>query len=397
MNTVDSLLNRGVEKIYPSKESLREILESGRKLRVYQGFDPTMPSLHLGNLVGILKLKQFQELGHEVIFLVGDFTGMIGDPTDKLAARKRLTRKQTRENCRNWKNQVQKILNFEGPNPVKFIFNSSWLDKINFDDLIEITSHFTVQQLLERDMFEKRLKKNVPIYLHEFLYPVAQAIDCVEMNVDIEIGGTDQTFNMLFGRSLLAAVKGKEKIVMTLKLLVNEKGEKIGKTTGNAIFLDTPADNLYGEIMALSDDFIYPGIELLTSIPLANLSQNIKKDPLKWKKNLAFEITKLLHGKDIANSVARKFENIVQKKQLPSDIPLSPKPIKAGIYKISQVPYLIGISVSISQTKRLISQGGLKFQNQTIKNPNLTVRINGGETIQVGKVGKGKIFKIKTK
>ena len=193
--TVDYALNRGVEEILPSKKGLSSLMDK-KKITLYQGFDPSMPSLHLGNLVGLIKLKHFQELGHKVIFLVGDFTGMIGDPTDKSATRKKLTRSEVLKNAEKWKDQASRVLDFEGENPAEIKFNSKWNDKVSFKDLIEITSHFSVQRLLERDMFEKRIKSGKPIRLHEFLYPVAQAVDSLEMDVDLEIGGSDQVFNI---------------------------------------------------------------------------------------------------------------------------------------------------------------------------------------------------------
>src|SRR3990167_9085291 len=210
MDKIEEVLTRGVQEVLPDKKSLATLMAK-RKIKLYQGFDPSMPSLHLGNFVGLMKLRQFQKLGHEVIFLVGDFTGMIGDPTDKLATRKKLTREEVLENAKAWKDQASKVLDFKGTNAAKIIFNSEWSDKLTFKDLIEITSNFTVQQLLERDMFQDRLNTNTPIYLHEFLYPVAQGYDSVVMGVDLEIGGSDQVFNMLVGRSLMKAIKGKEK------------------------------------------------------------------------------------------------------------------------------------------------------------------------------------------
>ena len=234
----NEVLERGVQQVLPNKKGLFDLMAK-RKIKLYQGFDPSMPSLHLGNFVGLMKLRQFQKLGHEVIFLVGDFTGMIGDPTDKLATRKKLTRKEVLENAKAWKKQASMLLDFEGKNPAKILFNSKWLDKISFKDLIEITSNFTVQQMIERDMFQERLKSNSPIYLHEFLYPVAQAEDSVAMDVDLEVGGNDQMFNMMAGRTLMKGVTGKEKYVLTTKLLVDKEGKKVGKTTGNALFLDS--------------------------------------------------------------------------------------------------------------------------------------------------------------
>ncbi len=239
-----------------------------------------MSSLHLGNFVGLMKLRQFQKLGHEVIFLIGDFTGMIGDPTDKSATRRMLTREETIKNSQTWKEQASRVLEFKGPNAVKFMFNSQWLDKVSFKDLINITSNFTVQQMIERDMFQKRLKEEKPIYLHEFLYPVAQAIDCVDMEVDLEIGGEDQTFNMLAGRTLMKAMKNKEKYVLSTKLLVDKDGNKVGKTTGNALFLDSSPEKFYGGIMSFPDEVINLSFELLTEIPLEGLAEKIKVNPI---------------------------------------------------------------------------------------------------------------------
>jgi len=305
---IEQVLNRGVEKIYPSKKALEKILLSNKKIRIYQGFDPSAPSLHLGNYVGILKLKQFQQLGHEVIFLVGDFTGMIGDPTDKASARKKLTRKQVLANYKNWKKQLARFVNLSGKNPVKIMFNSSWLDKISFKDLIEITSNFTAQQILQRDFFQERLKKEKPIYLHEFLYPIAQAIDSVSMDVDLEIGGNDQTFNMLAGRDLMKAIKGKEKFVLTTKLLVNKEGEKLGKTTGNAIFLNNSPQDIFGKIMAFPDEAIMLGLELLTTIPLEKIAAS--ENPMALKKKLGFEVVKMNYGEKKAEQARNEFERV---------------------------------------------------------------------------------------
>ena len=226
----EQVLNRGVEQVLPSKEGLKELM-SKQKITLYQGFDPSMPSLHLGNLAGLMKLRQFQKLGHKVIFLIGDFTGMIGDP-DKKTTRKQLTREETLKNSEKWKDQISKILDLTGENPVEIKFNSEWNDKITFKELIDITAKFTVQQMLQRDLFQNRLKENIPIHLHEFLYPVTQAVDSIKMvpgGVDLEIGGNDQLFNILAGRELMKATYNKEKYILTTKLLVDKNGEKIGK------------------------------------------------------------------------------------------------------------------------------------------------------------------------
>ncbi len=403
MDKIDEVLTRGVEKIYPSRQTLEKILRSNEKIRLYQGFDPSMDNLHLGNMVGVLKLRQFQDLGHEVIFLVGDFTGMIGDPTDKSATRKRLTRKQVLENSKKWQPQAGKVLKFDGKNPAKILYNSQWGDKITFKDLIEIASHFTVQQMLERDFFQKRLKQGKPIHLHEFLYPVAQAIDCVEMDVDMEIGGNDQTFNMLAGRTLMKAMKGKEKFVLTTKLLVDSKGKKVGKTTGNALFLNASPSDMYGGIMSFPDEVILLSFELLTLVPL-QLIKELKralqggKNPMDLKKQLAFEIVKMYHGEAAAKAASRGFEKQFQKREQPTKIPWTPGAVKPGTYTISKLmprvlPTYAG-TATISQTKRLIQQGGLELEGVKVIDPQDKIKVKGGEII---KAGKRRIFKIKVK
>lgn len=391
MDDVEKVLTRGVEAIYPSKEAFEKVLRSGKKIKLYQGFDPSMPNLHFGHLVGILKLKQFQDLGHQVIFLVGDFTGMIGDPTDKSASRKLLTREQVLKNSQTWKEEAGRVLSFSGKNPAKLMFNSQWGDKVSFKDLIEITSHFTVQQMLERDFFQRRLKANRPIHLHEFLYPVAQAIDCVAMDVDLEIGGSDQTFNMLAGRTLMKALKNKEKFVLTTKLLVDSKGEKVGKTAGNALFLNASAQDMFGGIMSFPDETIIPGFELLTPVPMEEIKEDEKalkkgKNPMAFKKKLAFEITKMLYSEKEAKTAQSEFERVFQKRELPTEIKAISftKGFISGA-TVTDVLVKSGLAPSSSEAKRLISQGGTVVQNEIITNPNTPFPQEDEVIVQVGK------------
>jgi len=374
---INQTLARGVEKIYPSKKALEKALNSNKKLKIYQGFDPSMPNLHLGNYVGILKLKELQDLGHEIIFLVGDFTGMIGDPTDKSSARKRLTRKQALNNSKAWKKQASRLLSFSGNNPAKIMFNSKWLDKITFKDLIETTSHFTVQQLIQRDFFQQRIKNKKPIYLHEFLYPVMQAIDCVEMDVDMEIGGSDQTFNMLAGRTLMKAVKSKEKFVLTTKLLTDKEGNKVGKTAGNAIFLNNTANDIFGKVMAFPDEVISLGFELLTQLSLKEI-KSFNQHPMELKKKLAFKVVKMNYGEIKAQKAQKEFEKVFSKKQLPGKI----KTIKTRNQNILDFIVEIGFASSKNQAKRLIQQNAVKIDGKTITDWKMKT---GKGVLQVGK------------
>jgi len=385
---IEEVLNRGVEKVYPSKKALKELLLSGKKIKLYQGFDPSMSSLHLGNLVGVLKLKQFQELGHQVIFLVGDFTGMIGDPTDKSAVRQKLTRKEVLENSKNWKKQISKFLNFSGQNPAKIMFNSKWSDKVGFKDLIEIASNFTVQQMIQRDFFQQRIKKKRPIYLHEFLYPVAQAIDCVKMNVDLEIGGSDQTFNMLAGRRLMKAERGKEKFVLTTKLLVDKEGRKVGKTTGNAVFLNLEADEMFGRLMAFPDEAIIPAFELLTLLPMKKINSFRKRmgegvNPMELKKELSFEIVRMNHGKEKAQRAQKEFERIFKKKEFPERMP----EVKITKKQLNIPDLLVRTKLTSSkgEAKRLVLQGAVRLDAKKERDWQKKVKIKKGMVVQVGK------------
>lgn len=384
MDKIEEVLKRGVEMIYPTKEALEKVLRSGKKLRLYQGFDPSMPSLHLGHYVGILKLRQFQKLGYEIIFLIGDFTAMIGDP-DKLSARVPLTREQTRKNAEKWKEQIKNIIDFNGPNAAKLFYNSEWLDKVTFKDLIHITSHFTVQQMLERDMFKKRMAEGRPVYLHEFLYPVAQAYDSVYMDVDMEIGGSDQTFNVLAGRDLMKAVKNKEKMVLTTKLLVDAQGNKVGKTTGNALFLDTTPEKFYGGIMSFPDEVIILGFEILTEVPFVQeeLEKEVKKDPLAAKKRLAFEIVKLLWGEDAAQKAQNEFENVFQKKEAPETLP--EVRVRNEKWGAGELLVETGLTPSMSEAKRLIKQGAVDIEARTITDPKEEILLKDGTIIKIGK------------
>jgi len=377
MDEIDKVLTRGVETVLPDKLGLKKLMLE-KKITLYQGFDPSMPSLHLGNYVGVLKLSQFQKLGHKIIFLVGDFTGMIGDPSDKLAVRKKLTRAEVLQNAKVWKDQVSHILKFNGENPAEIKYNSDWLDKITFKDLIEITSNFTVQQMIERDMFQERIKKNTPIYLHEFLYPVSVSIDCVEMNVDLEIGGSDQTFNMLAGRTLMKALKNKDKYVLTTKLLVDKEGNKVGKTTGNALFLDSTPENFFAGIMSFPDEVIELGFELLTEFPLEGLKSQISENPLNMKKKLAFEVIKLIWGESEAKSSQESFENTVQKGEFPEE--LDTISIRGNETLVDAVAKQTG---SKSEAKRLLSQNAIEVDGKVVTEAGL--ELSGGEVLKIGK------------
>jgi tyrosyl-tRNA synthetase len=386
---IQEVLNRGVENIYPSKDLLERRLRSGKKIRLYCGFDPTASSLQIGNAIQIRKLAQFQELGHQVIFLIGDFTGMIGDPTDKTSARKKMTRQELLKNTSNYKKQISKILKLTGNNPAKIMYNSQWSDKLTFCDLIEVASNFTVGQMIVRDMFQKRIKEEKPIYLHEFLYPLAQGYDSVAMNVDLEVGGNDQTFNMLCGRDLIKIMKNKEKFVLTTKLLVDAEGKKVGKTEGNVINLNENPQEIYGKVMSWPDDVISLALELCTNVPMEEIKQvgqDIKSgkiNPRDAKAKLAYEIVSIHHNQKNAQKAAEEFNRIFREKKEPSNIPF---------FKTSQKEYnLLDLLVesnlcpSKSKAKQLINQGAVKINNQVIKNWQEKISLKDKTIVQSGK------------
>lgn len=376
MTNVDEVLTRGVNQVLPDKKGLADLM-SKRKIKLYQGFDPSAPSLHLGNFVGLMKLRQFQKLGHEVIFLVGDFSGMIGDPTDKLAVRTKLSREQVLKNAKAWKKQASMLLDFNGENAAKIVFNSKWLDKLNFKDIIELSSNITVQQLIERDMFQERIKGKAPIYLHEFLYPIVTGYDSIALEVDLEIGGNDQLFNIMVGRSLEKAVIHKEKYALTTKLLVDKEGKKVGKTTGNALFLDSKPQEFYAGIMSFPDEVILLSYELLTEISLTGLEKKIKENPMLEKKNLAYEIVKLLWGEKLAKKSALTFENNFQKREVEYTLEIKIQKSLAD----TVAPYTN--LKSAGDAKRLIQQGGLTVNGDVVSD--LNYKIKKGDKLKIGK------------
>lgn len=387
---IKELMKRGVEKIYPNDKFLGDLLKSNKKIKLYLGIDPTGPTLHLGHAIVMNKLRQFQEWGHEVVLLIGSFTAMIGDPTDKSAVRKKLSREQIMENCKNYKKQASKILNFEGNNPVKIKYNHEWLEKLNFGEVVELSSHFTVQRLLERDMFEVRIKKEKPIYLNEFLYPLMQGYDSVYMDVNGEVGGNDQTFNMLAGRELMKELKSKEKFVLTTKLLTDVAGVKMGKSEGNMLTLDDSADDMYGKIMSWTDGMIGNGFELCTNVPMDEVKK-IKDElykkksvnPKDYKMKLAFEVVRLYYNEREAEKAQENFINLFQKKEIPDNI--KEFRVKEDTALLVDILVNSALAKSKSEARRLIEQGGVKVNSKALKDWKVGIIAEDGTIIQVGK------------
>ncbi|MEK9155110.1 MAG: tyrosine--tRNA ligase [Patescibacteria group bacterium] len=391
---IDRLLTRGVDTVYPTKEKMREALMSGERLRFYVGFDPTAPFLHIGHALQLRKLRELQELGHEVIWLLGSFTAMIGDPTDKLAARKQLTRKDVLENAKTYKKQASKILRFKGENAVKLMFNDKWLAKMSFEDVIALSSHFTVQQMMERDMFEKRLEEQKPIYLHEFLYPLMQGYDSVAMDVDGELGGSDQTFNMLAGRILLREMKQKEKFVIALSLLTNNEGKKMSKSEGGFIALTDVPEEMFGKIMAMDDSMIVPYFTLATDVSDDEI-EVIKKaladgmNPRDVKMRLAEMVTATYHSATKAKAAKKHFVQVFTQREMPDEIPtFSPT---SSVMTVVDVMVATNLAPSKGEARRLIEQGGVKLGGEVVTDAMLSVYPRTDEVI----MQKGKRFFVK--
>ncbi|MEX0616772.1 MAG: tyrosine--tRNA ligase [Candidatus Woykebacteria bacterium] len=382
------LLFKHLEEIYPSRENLVTLLKESKKLKIYLGIDPTSPEIHLGHAIALWKLKEFQEAGHQVILLVGDFTAMIGDPSDKEATRKSLSREEVLANTANFKKQASKILNFSGENAAKLEFNSHWLAKLTLSDLLDLAAKVTVQQLYERDMFQKRLKGGKPIGLHEFLYPLLQGYDSVAMAVDAELGGSDQTFNMLFGRTLLKSLKHKEKFVLTLPLLEGTDGQKMSKSYGNTINISNSSTDMFGKVMSLKDELIIKYFDLCTKVGSAEIkkmSDQIKSiNPMELKKKLAFEIVAIYHGKKAAQDSQKEFSRVFQEGKAPKGKRMFlPNKINADATTILEK---LSMVKSKSEARRLIEQGGVYINGRKVDSLSDTFSLETGTLVQIGKL-----------
>lgn len=390
---IDNFFSRGVAEVIPSKEDFKKRLLSDKRITIYIGADPTAPKLHLGHSTNILLLRILQKLGNKIIILIGDFTGMIGDPTDKSATRVPLSREQVLENATTYKQQLEKLIDFEGENPAEIKFNSAWLSKLNAEDIIRLMANFTVQQMIERDMFQKRLAENKPIGLHEFIYPLMQGYDSVAMEVDAEMGGTDQTFNMMMGRHLEKVMLGKDKFVISTELLVNPKtGKKLmSKSEGGYVGLNDEPNEMYGKIMALADETVEPCFRMCTTLDLNKI--DFGSHPMELKKQLAWEITRMYHSEKEADAAAKHFEVSVVDKTAPDDS----VEVKLTNPKL-MMDELIGFAMennlveSKSEFRRLLDQGGIYLNETRVEKDTKEFSLNQGENVV--RLGKRKYLKL---
>jgi len=395
---VDELLTRGVEEIYPTYDEFRNELLSGRRLTIYMGIDPTAPELHVGHMSQLRKMERFQNLGHHVVLLIGDFTARIGDPTDKKASRQRLSTEQVLFNANTYIEQASKIINFsaESINPVEVRYNSEWLGKLNFEDVLELAANFTVQQMLERSMFQKRIAEQKPINLIEFLYPLMQGYDSVALKTDVELGGSDQIFNMLLGRELSSRANI-NKFVIAGKLLVDPSGKKIGKTEGNMVTLVDKPEIMYQKVMLWGDQITPHALELCSKIPMEQVREIERQmnsgelSGLDAKKMLAKTMVEELYSEEDAQEAEKKFEALRTQNVEEQNIEVFyyDKKIDTNTTFID-VLFQSGLAKSKSDARRLIEQGGVKIDGVRIGS-NFEMVNFCGSVVQVGKSNYRKI------
>jgi tyrosyl-tRNA synthetase len=384
---IDEILDRGtIVSILPDKDTFRTRLLGGEKLRFYIGFDATAPTLHLSHAKNIMLLEKFRKLGHEVIVLFGDFTARIGDPTGEKSARQQLSREDVLKNVEAWRVLIRPLMDFDATeNPPQIKFNHDWLSKMSFEDVIHLSSNFTVQQMLERDMFERRIEAGEPVHLHEFLYPLMQGYDSVAMDVDVELCGTDQTFNALAGRTLLRKLKSKEKFVVTVTLMENPvTGELMSKSKGTGVFLDTIANEKFGQIMAQPDEMTKILLVNCTLLPLSDIDEIMTaENPRDAKLRLAKEIVTMYHGADEAAKAEQYFIDTFSKKQIPENI--SEMSVSDG-EKLLDVIVRAGFAESKGDARRKIEQGGVEIDSERITDFNATLMSDhDGKVLKVGK------------
>lgn len=372
MDKIDEVLTRGTANIIPDKKRLRKLLESGKKLNIYAGFDVTAPKLTLGHTVPFRKMQMLADMGHNVTFLIGDFTTLIGDTSDKEAERPAIAFEQIQKDLKEYKRQAGKILDFSKVN-VKF--NSKWLSKLTFRKIIELAQHFSLGDFVSRELIRNRMDQGKRVGLHEVLYPIMQGYDHYYMNADLQIGATEQTFNMQAGRTLQKDIRNKESYVLTVEILEGTDGRKMSKSWGNAIWIEDSPNEMFGKVMSLKDDLVKQYFTLATWTPMEEIKEILKEGALAAKKKLAFTIVSELHSKTDAQAAQEHFEKTFQKGE-----PEYKKEIGA---KGNLLDTLAGVVGSKSQAKRLISQGAVDVDGETVTD--MQFKVGGGEKIKIGK------------
>jgi tyrosyl-tRNA synthetase len=387
MANASELLTRAVEEVVPRKVA-EDKLKSGKPLRLYWGIDPTGTKIHLGHSVPLRKMRAFQDAGHHVILLIGSFTAMIGDPTGRDELRQQLSAEDVKKNFETYIDQAKKILDME---KLEIRYNHEWLEKLTFKDILRLTGNFTVQQMLHRDMFAKRMKEDAPISLTEFMYPLMVGYDSVMLDVDVELGGNDQLFNMLAGRTLQTAFKKRDKFVLTTKLIDGTDGRKMSKTYNNCVYLTDAPNEMYGRLLSMPDNLIPLYMECCTDIPMTEVKacelalKGGKENPKVLKMRLAREIVTMYHSKEAAAHAEAEFENVFKNKGLPEDI--QEFKAKKGMLLIDALAES-KIVTSKSEARRLIEQGGIRIDDKPV------TAMDAKAEKGIVRVGKRKFLKI---
>ncbi len=392
------LIKRGAVDILLLEDLMKKLkrsIETNQPLRVKAGFDPTAPDLHLGHTVLIQKLKHFQELGHQVIFLIGDFTGMVGDPSQKSETRRAMSREEILENAGTYEKQIYKILD---PEKTIIDFNSRWLGELGSEGMLRLTAQYTVARMLERDDFAKRFAQNRPISIHEFMYPLLQGYDSVALEADVELGGTDQKFNLLVGRDLQRAYGQEPQVILTIPLLEGTDGvKKMSKTEGNYIGIDEPPREIYGKVMSISDELMWRYYELLSDTSVEELQKLRRKaaegseNPRNIKARLAREMVARFHGEEAAMAAEKEFVRMFQSKGLPDEVPQFRVNWDGEKMWLPHITTSAGMTKSTSEAKRLISQGAVYVNDRKIKDTDAS--LDGSEEYLI-KVGKRRVARI---
>ncbi|HZK12703.1 MAG TPA: tyrosine--tRNA ligase [Atribacterota bacterium] len=390
------IIKRGTEEIISEEELIKKIEKSRkekRPLRIKQGFDPNAPDIHLGHTVGLRKMRQFQDLGHDIYFLIGDFTGMIGDPSGKTITRKQLTEEEVKKNAETYKKQVFKILN---PEKTIVVFNSHWLGKLSFSEVLKVCSKYTVARMLERDDFSNRYKAGKPIAIHEFLYPLMQGYDSVAMKADIELGGTDQKFNLLVGRDIQREYNQEPQVIITLPLLEGIDGvEKMSKSLNNYIGINESPQEMYGKVMSLPDNLMIRYFELVTDVSLDEINkvkiglENNSLHPRDVKKRLARNIVKLYHSQSAAIIVEEEFEKVFKNKLYPEEIKeliLKKDDLEEGKIWLVKLVVLSGVVGNKSEARRIVEQGGVRINGEKVNDPNFDLTVEEGMVLKIGRL-----------
>jgi len=370
-------------------EKLKRAQKTGKPLRVKAGFDPTAPDIHVGHTVLIRKMKHFQELGHTVIFLIGDFTGLIGDPSGRSATRKQLTPDEVQQNAETYKQQIFKILD---PQKTIIDFNSRWLMALGSDGFIRLASKYTVARILEREDFSNRMKNQLPIALHELLYPISQGYDSVALEADVELGGTDQRFNLLVGRDLQREYGQEQQVVLTMPLLEGLDGvQKMSKSLDNYIGINEAANKQFGKVMSISDELMFRYYELLTDVPLSSIQKlraeigSGQRHPMDVKAELGVRIITAYHGAAAAEAAREEFNRVFRKREIPDDIETKEVSISAGPLRLTKLLPFVNLAASNTEAQRLIESGAVHMNDLRITDPKAEITTSGEYLFKVGK------------